>query len=625
MRDLRQMLAAIEHRGPDGIGSFIDNNLALGHCRLAIIDLDGGTQPRIDDSTGDALSFNGEIYGYRTLADGLRCDGITLRDDSDTEVLFQLIRRYGVRDAVERIDGMFAFAFRDGVTGELHLVRDRFGEKPLYYGIAAGQLVFGSEAGAVLCHSAFRYAAPDLAAAYQFLQFEYLPGCASGWTGIKRLAPGTILRFRAGRVMLDRYWRPQVGTNPSVQEAEAVNQLNDLLQNAVRREVVADVPVGVLLSGGLDSSLLTALAMRAAPDISAFTVRVEGQGFDESRYAIDVARHLGIRHEVVGLSGADMAGALDALGAHLSEPLADSSLLPTWLVCRAAKRHMTVALGGDGADELFAGYPNFTAQRLAGLMRTLPPATGAALARVAAAVPWRDGYMSLPFLLTQLSQGFGQPTARQSFHWMAPFASADMHSIWAADVAQEGLRTTAFAEVDAAAAEAGAVGLDRLLHQFLVTYLPGNILTKTDRAAMFNGLEVRSPFLSLAFAEYACALPGRLKLRGNTRKHILKQVARRYLPERIVGRRKHGFAAPISSLLRTAFRERCEDVLLSGSNPVSPWFDRARLGQLVQEHMSGVRDHGKRLWALYVLFTVAARYAPRPVAGLLGVAVHRSC
>ncbi len=622
--ELRQMLAAIAHRGPDGVGSFVDDDLALGHCRLAVIDLAGGTQPRVDVRTGDALSFNGEIYGYRALAEALRRDGIALRDDSDTEVLFQLIRRHGVREAVERIDGMFAFAFRDGATGELHLVRDRFGEKPLYYGIAAGQLVFGSEAGAVLCHPAFRYAAPDLAAAYQLLQFEYLPGRASGWTGIERLAPGTILRFRAGQVALDRYWRPRVGTCPAVQEAEAVNQLDDLLQAAVRRQVVADVPVGVFLSGGLDSGLLTALAVRAAPDIAAFTVRVEGQGFDESRHAADVARHLGVRHEVVGLSGADLGSALDALGTHLSEPLADSSLLPTWLVCRAARRHMTVALGGDGADELFAGYPNFTTQRLAGLMRLLPPATGTMLAGAMAALPSRGGYMSLPFQLAQLSQGFGQPAARQSFHWMAPFDPAGMRSIWAADVAQERLRATAFAEVDAAAAESGAGGLDRLLHQFLVTYLPGDILAKTDRAAMFNGLEVRSPFLDRAFAEYACALPGRLKLRGGTRKHVLKQVARRYLPERIVGRRKHGFAVPIGALLRTAFRERCEDVLLSASNPVSCWFDRTELERLVREHMSGARDHGKRLWALHILFTVAARYAPRPAASLLGAAVHQS-
>jgi len=232
-RDLNAMMAAIAHRGPDGTGTFLDNDLALGHCRLAVIDLAGGAQPRVDDSTGDALSFNGEIYGYRALAETMRRDGVPLRDASDTEVLFQLIRRHGVRDAVTRIDGMFAFAFRDGKTGEVYLARDRFGEKPLYYGIAAGQMVFGSEAGAILRHSAFRQTAPDLAAAYQLLQFEYLSGSASGWTGIDRLAPATILRFRAGRIQLCRYWKPKVGTNPGVSEHDAVGRLDDLLQDAV--------------------------------------------------------------------------------------------------------------------------------------------------------------------------------------------------------------------------------------------------------------------------------------------------------------------------------------------------------------------------------------------------------
>jgi asparagine synthase (glutamine-hydrolysing) len=217
--------------------------------------------------------------------------------------------------------------------------------------------------------------------------------------------------------------------------------------------------------------------------------------------------------------------------------------------------------------------------------------------------------MSLPFLLSQLSHGFGQTTARQSFLWMAPFDPDEIRSIWAAGAIPDSVPATAFADVDAAADESGADGLDRLLYQFLITYLPGNILTKMDRASMFNGLEVRAPFLDRAFAEYACALPGRLKLRGKTRKYVLKQVARRYLPDRIVNRRKHGFGLPIDTLLRTAFRERCEDVLLSGRSPVSSWFDAPQIERLVSEHMTGLRDHGKRLWALYVLFTVSSRAA----------------
>ncbi len=600
---LRTMLDAVAHRGPDGSGMFIDDGVAFGHCRLAVIAPDGGAQPRVDTATGDALTFNGEIYGYGALAASLAASGIQLRDQCDTEVLFQLIRRDGLHAALGQIDGMFAFAYRDGRTGVLHLVRDHFGEKPLYYGVAAGQLVFGSEAGAILAHPAFHHAAPDQAAAYQLLQFEYVPGTASGWTGISKLRPGTMLRFDGGQAEVLEYWRPQVGGGPPVGDAEAVNRLDVLLQGAVARQCVADVPLGVFLSGGLDSSLLTALAARQNPAVTAFTVQVGGQGFDETPYAEDVARHLGVAHRVVRLGDADVRDAADAMDAMLSEPLADSSLLPTWLVCRAARQHMTVALGGDGADEVFAGYPNFRAHRLAGLMRLFPAASGAALAGALGSLPGRDGYMALPFRLAQLSQGFGQATDRQSAYWMAPFGPAAMSRLWAADVDQDGLREAAFT----ALGPAPAAGTDGLLHGFLTGYLPDDILMKTDRAAMFNGLEVRAPFLDRAFAEYACALPHGLKLRGGTGKWALKQVASRYLPARIVHRRKHGFGIPIGGLLRTLLRDRCQDTLLSRHNPVAPWFKRTEVERLLREHMSGARDHGKRLWALHTLFTVAGR------------------
>ena len=611
---LQAMLDAVAHRGPDGSGMHLDPYLALGHCRLAIIDPRGGAQPRVDLATGDALSFNGEIYGYRDLAAELSAAGAPPRDSCDTEVLFQLIRRDGVRAAVERIDGMFAFAYRDGTTGDLTLVRDRFGEKPLYYGFAGRQLVFGSEAAAVLAHPAFRGAAPDLEAAFQLLQFEYLPGEASGWAGIRKLRPGTMLRFSGGRAEVSAYWRPALGSAaaaPGLTDREAVERLDTLLQSAVARQAVADVPLGVFLSGGLDSSLLAAVAVRCVPGITAFTVRVGGAGFDETPHASDVARHLGLAHRVVQLEDADVADAADALAAGLSEPLADSSLLPSWLVCRAARGSMTVALGGDGADELFAGYPNFPAQRLAPLMRCLPRASGAALGAGMGALAARlppGGYMALPFRLAQLGQGFGQPPARQSPYWMAPFGPGAMARLWAADVDQAALRERAFGALGVPEG-----GVEGLMQGFLTGYLPDDILTKTDRAAMLNGMEVRAPFLDRAFADQAMALPLRMKLRGRTGKWALKQVARCYLPERIVTRRKHGFGVPIGGLLRTVLRARCEDTVLSRGNPAAAWFRRAELERLLAEHMAGTRDHGKRLWALHMLFTVAGRRpAPAP-------------
>jgi asparagine synthase (glutamine-hydrolysing) len=614
-RILSAMNAALAHRGPDADSSFVDAGIALGHRRLAIIDLIGGAQPRVYPASGDALVFNGEIFGYRELAAALRADGVTLCDRSDTEVLFQLIRRDGLHRALEQIDGQFAFAFRDGASGALHLVRDRFGEKPLYYAMVRDQLVFASEVSGLLAHPALAGAVPDRLAAYQFLLFEYLPGTASGWEGIAKLEPGSMLTFADGRIRIERYWTPRLETSAVATEADATEQLDALLAQSVRNRVVADVPVGVFLSGGIDSSLITALAMRAAPDLTAFTVRVGDDSFDETPHAVTVARHLGVRHKVVTLDEGDLLQAFDAITDKLAEPLGDSSLLPTWLVCHAARQLMTVALGGDGADELFAGYPNFMVQRFAPAMRLVPTALGRLTGQAIGRLPSGEGYMNWRFLAAQLAQGFGAATQRQSFLWMAPFHPVAMQSLWQKSALPPDALNAAFAPIDRLAAQAGALpNVQRLLHLFLTTYLPDDILTKTDRASMFNSLEVRAPFLDRAFAEYAAALPTTLKLRGGNRKYILKQLARRYLPEEIVTRKKHGFAVPIGRYIRTLFRERCRDVLLSRCNPVAPWFDRAAIEAMLDAHLSGRQELGKKLWSLYVLFAVAARQVSPAIA-----------
>jgi asparagine synthase (glutamine-hydrolysing) len=607
---LSAMLAALAHRGPDAANQFTDYGLALAHTRLAVVDLAGGAQPRVDPVTGDALVFNGEIYGFAALADELRAAGVPLRDRSDTEVLFALLRCYGVERTLARIDGMFAFAYRDGATGALHLARDRFGEKPLYYAHAGGIFAFGSEASAILCHPAFQNAAPDLQAAYSLLQFEYLPGTLSGWTSIAKLPPASLLTFQHGHIDIARYWsppRPRAGQSTT----DPVDRLDALLQDAVRAQIVADVPLGVFLSGGLDSSLLTAMAARQAPGITALTVRAGAGDFDETKYAVQAARHIGVRHDIVELGADDLDTAFDAIATHLSEPLADSSLLPTYLVCRAARARMTVALGGDGADELFAGYPNFKVQRFARLMRAFPRDAGGALIAALGRLPPGGGYMNFRFRLAQLAQGFGHEVPRQSFLWMAPFGQARLRRLFRDDIPAVELESAAFAPIDAAARDAGnADDIEQLLHQFLLTYLPDDILHKTDRAAMFNSLEVRAPFLHRPLAEFAAALPCGEKIRGRTGKHVLKQVARRYLPASLVDRKKHGFAVPIGGLLRGQFRARASDTLLSASNPAASWFNRAEIETMLAAHMSGRQDHGKRLWALLILFTVAARRLP---------------
>jgi asparagine synthase (glutamine-hydrolysing) len=602
------MLAPIRHRGPDAQGIHIDGDIALGHVRLAVIDLEGGAQPRYDAVTGDALVFNGEIYGYRELANSLRADGVVLRDDSDTEVLFQMLKRHGVTRTLDEIDGMFAFAYRDGATGHLVLVRDRFGEKPLFYGHREGVLVFASEVRAIRQHPLFRSSGLDRDAIARCLTLQYLPGEDSGYEGIRKLLPGHQLQFQSERIVQKRYWIPRVrGAATSESLIERIEHIESLFSASVRQRLVADVPVGVFLSGGLDSSLVAAFAAKHMSAVTAFSVRMDEDTFDETPFARAAAQHIGIPHEVVEFGQADLVQAFDSVAQRLDEPMADASLLPTFLVCQAARKKVTVALGGDGADELFAGYPNFTARRLGTLMALTPRVAGSALRRAIDALSSSESYMGLGFKLRQLSYGFGHHPDHQTHQWMAAFSAAEQRSLWRAEAAPAepdgGLRR----QVGRILAESGCEdGFDRLQYMFIVGYLAEDILTKVDRASMYNSLEVRAPFLGREFAEYALSLPRRDKLKGTETKSLLKRMALRHLPESVVRRRKHGFAPPLARMLRGPLKSRIGDVLFDAGNPLAGWFRREEIERYWRDHQRGRRDHHRKLWTLGMLMRVAA-------------------
>ena len=604
---LQAMVRSFAYRGPDDEGVHVDAAVALGYRRLAIIDPGGGAQPRVDAESGDALVFNGEIYGYKDQAKRLRAEGVPLRDESDTEVLFWLIRRNGVIGALERIDGMFAFAFRDGGTGTLWLARDRFGEKPLFYAVREGELVFASEVKAILHHPAFSAVGFDPVAVDQYLCFEYLPGTLTGYIGLRKLQPAHLLRFESGRATIEAYWRidQRRARNGTIGESEALERLEALLDDSVQKRLIADVPVGVFLSGGVDSGLVAALAARHAPGITAYTVRMPESTYDETRYADMVARHHGLNHEIVHLTQADVVAACERIGELLDEPLADSSLIPTFLVCRAARRSLTVAIGGDGGDELFGGYRNFPLRRLAPVMARLPARLGAALRWFLARFPASDGYMRPDFVLRQLSQGFGAPADLQSFKWMAPFDDDERATLWRGE-ANPGSDPYAPVRrlIETCAAERP---MSRLLHLFMRTYLAEDVLAKLDRASMYNSLEVRSPLLAREVAEFALSLPVSHKVGVLETKPLLKKLAARMNPRASVYRPKHGFAMPLSSLLRGPLFEPVSDVLLDEGNPLASWFRRDVIEAYLRQHRDGGRDHRKKIWALYILFRVAAR------------------
>lgn len=606
---LRRMMAEIEYRGPDDDGVWIDDQVAVGHQRLTIIEPVGGDQPRLDPVTGDLLVFNGEIYNYRDHAAALRDAGIRLRDGSDTEVLFQMIRLHGVRAALRRLDGMFAFAYREGASGIVTLARDRFGEKPLFYAIVAGQLVFASEIKALRQHPMCAAADFDVEAIGQYLAFDYVPAPRTGFTGLRKLLPGHILEFDDGGIKTTAYWDLPAGdpaqttVGMPATEDEAVDRLDGLLRNSIKARLVADVPVGVFLSGGIDSALIAAVAADYAPGISAYTIKMPGEDYDETPIAARVANQFGLRHEVRTLADADVLHALDRVEANQDEPFADPSIVPTYLLCETAVQGVKVALGGDGGDELFAGYINFQARKAASIMAHLPALTGTALRKALSVLPPSDRYMALPFKLAQLSQGFGQSEYLQSFLWMAPF-DADARRALLRDHTPIGQSLRPVTEWVERHSARGPV--DRLQRLFSAFYLPDDILTKVDRASMYNSLEVRAPYLSEDIAAFAFAMPERWRVNGYTTKYLLRRLAARYLPEDVVARRKHGFAIPVSSLMRGPLRERVGDVLLDGANPIADLFDRPEIERMLSAHMNRREDHRKRLWSLYCLFRFAA-------------------
>jgi asparagine synthase (glutamine-hydrolysing) len=609
---LSAMLDRIAYRGPDERGALVEPGVALGWLRLAVVAPEGGHQPIRDAVGGDALIFNGEIYAYRALGAKLAAQGVVLRDRSDSEVLFQALRLWGVEKALEKLDGMFAFAFRRGSDGVLTLARDRFGEKPLFYAVREGRLVFASEIKALLFHPLCRDSGPDGAALLDYLRHEFVPGEATGWTGIRRLPPGHLLRWDGRQATVTPYWRPPAAAAAADAPGsidEAAEAVEADLARSVAERLVADVPVGLFLSGGLDSSLIAAMAMRQAPDITAFSVRMPEGSYDETPYTVQVAEHLGLRHEIVPLDGGDLVRAFETVTGLLDEPMADASLIPTYLVCEAAKRRVTVALGGDGADELFAGYGPFRLLRAAPAIAAIPAALGRLARWTMQALPHREGYMSLDFLARQLSQGAGVPTDLQWQAFMSPFPPEMIRQL----VPDSGSAAAGGTIAGPDPLEpwrreaAGRDPVDRLSLMFLRTYMPGQILTKVDRASMYNSLEVRAPFLDRRLAERALSLPSRFKVAGGVTKAVLRRIGVKLLPREVTNRPKQGFAPPISAMMRGPLRELVGDVLSARDHPLDGWLDQATVMRLWDEHQSRRRDHRKRLYTLFVAKRVFAR------------------
>jgi len=597
---LESMLDVIGYRGPDQQGIEVSDNIALGHNRLAIMEPQGGKQPRVHPESRNTLIYNGEIYDHRQFDSAITAAGHEFRDHCDTETLFWLLEMHGVQRAVSLLDGMFAFAYHEAASDTLYLVRDAFGQKPLFYAEFNGELIFASEIKALLRHPSLASCSPDIDALSLYLMMEYVPGAGTGIRGIQELLPGHVLTYSEGRLNVTPWWGvSDVARDESVDETEAKLRFDELLSQAVNQQLVADVPVGIFLSGGLDSSLIAAMARRHHSNVATFTIKFPRASFDESKYAEQVAKKIGTRHTTIELGQQSYVDGIHDLLGKIDQPFADSSFLPTYLLCQATRRHVTVALGGDGADELLLGYPNFRILRFAGLLQRVPSGFGTAVESIAGLLPGSLEYMNPAFLLRQLSYSFGVPARMQSVYWMAAVAAREQNDLW---VGNKNRDKRIYEQVSEQAAQTDNQTIaESCQRHFLRYYLPDNILQKTDRASMYNSLEVRTPFLSTGVSNYALSLPHFELFRGTTGKRILRSVAESYLPATTIARRKHGFALPVSSLIRNELKDTVDAILMDSANPVYEHLHRSKVKEFWNDHTAGKRDYGKKIWALFML------------------------
>lgn len=629
------MAAPLHHRGPDDAGVWVDASagVALGHRRLAVIDLSNAAAQPLTSSCGNwTVAYNGELYGFQAVREALRAAGRRFRGHSDTEVLVESLAEWGLRTTLERCNGMFAFAAWDHRRRLLHLARDRLGEKPLYYGMAGPHVVFGSELKAIRAHPQF-VARVDRRAVAAFLRWSFVPAPHSIFEGVYKLPPGTVVSLGAGMhgsLPSPRpYWsapeviRAGVDAPLDADDRHLTDALEDLLRVAVAERMVADVPLGAFLSGGVDSSLVTALMQaQSSRPVRTFSVDVGDYELAEGRHAAAVARHLGTEHTEIHLSHEDALEVIPELPTVYDEPFGDPSQIPTLLIARAARAHVTVGMSGDGGDELFGGYNRYTLGATAWRrLRPWPRAMRAALGGMIAAVPapaydhvLRIGAAAVPGHLRLARAG-------DKMHKLAGLMGAgDEADLYLRAVSQwtDPARVVGTAEV--APLGSGMSALDDPILTFMardaLVVLPDNMLVKVDRATMAASMEARVPILDHRVFAFAWRLPPAMRVRDGRGKWILRQVLRRYVPDTLVDRPKTGFDPPIDRWLRDPLREWAETLLSPTSLTRHGLIDPAPVRKAWAAHLVGGRNHDYRLWAVLMLSAWLEQLDAQPAARL---------
>jgi asparagine synthase (glutamine-hydrolysing) len=598
---MQRMAATLRHRGPDDDGFFVGEYpdgvaVGLGFRRLSIIDLETGNQPMTNEDGSLQLVFNGEIYNFRELRSALKASGHRFATRADTEVLVHLYEEQGIR-FVEHLNGMFAFALWDEPRRELILGRDRFGKKPLYYGEFGGSLVFGSELKAILEHPSCPHEL-SFDALCRYLALEYVPTPFSILEGVRKLPAGHLLRWHGGSASVAPYWELSFESDSeTMPDDEYVDAFRVSLREAVRRRLVSDVPLGAFLSGGIDSSSVVAMmvAEAGAENVKTFSIGFADRSFDESDHARLVASHFGTDHHEQVFTANTLLDLLPAVTDSLDEPFGDASVLPTYLLSHFTRKSVTVALGGDGSDELLAGYPTFPADRLARHYRVPRLLHERVAVPLADLLPVSTANFSRDFKIKRFLRAAGSSESTRHPVWLGSFTPVELRKLLTrppADPFEEQRR----AFEDAPTKDP----VERLVYLYAKTYLQDDILVKVDRASMANSLEVRAPFLDIELVELVNRLPSRLKLRRLDTKHLLKRAMSDVLPTGITQRAKKGFGIPVAEWLKSELREPLQDELSPDRLRRQGIFEPAHVERLIAEHLAGRRDHRKQLWTLFV-------------------------
>ena len=605
--DLQAALARQRHRGPDDSGVWKDESATLGFNRLSIIDLSAnGHQPMLSPDGRYIIIFNGEVYNFPELRAALEAKGEVFQGHSDTEVLLRVFMREGFENCLKRLRGMFAFAVWDRQARSLSLARDRLGVKPVVYAETGAGVAFASEIATLYQIDPELSRAPDYAGLDHYLTFQYIPAPLSGFRAIRKLPPAHAMVVRDGKVeRVWRYWDIDFSVRSKLSFGEACEALREKMLEATRIRLVSDVPLGAFLSGGVDSSItVAAMARLAGGPVKTYAIGFEDERFNELPFAREVARHLGTDHHEMTVHPA-AADLLPQLVAHMGEPMADNSVMPTYYVSEFARKGVTVALTGDGGDEVFAGYRRFYHMRRAAVLgkwgltplwRASRKLTLAIENRV------RPGKRQRTFPASRADEMLALGGADSYKHLLAFYTDAEKRELLTPGFAgASGASATTGYIAQALARASGADELNRWLYVDQSTYLPEDILFKVDIASMANSLECRSPFLDHQLIEFACSLPGSYKLtRAGRHKHILKEAFKDWLPAGFMDRQKQGFSVPLEQWVRDDFGPILRERLLD-QKILAPWFKQGEIDRMVEEHLSGRASHSNRLYSLLVL------------------------